>query len=324
MKIAVLRGGPSAEYAVSLETGEHVLSLLRGSAKKYDVIDIFISKEGDWHVSGLKKDPADALKHIDVVFNALHGTYGEDGQVQQILSALRIPYTGSRALGAALAMNKDLAKECYVGAELLTPRHTLLYGNVSLDNLIHVFRTYLPPVIVKPSNSGSSVGIKLVHTFEELKEAVAESLKHSKKVLVEEYIKGREATCGIIENFRGERLYTLLPVEIVAPENGKLYDYDAKDKGEFAYVCPGSFSHDENVTIEKMAMKAHEVLGLRHYSRSDFIIAPSGKIYILETNALPGFTRHSLVPKSLSAMGIKLEEFVEHLITLAQTKSGGR
>jgi D-alanine-D-alanine ligase len=317
MQIGVLRGGPSAEYDVSLKTGEYALSLLRQMPDKYKPVDILISKEGDWYVAGTKKKPKDALKHIDVVFNALHGAYGEDGGVQKILSALRIPYTGSKAFGAALSMNKDLAKEAYVLNDLLTPRHTLLYGNVSLDNLIHVFRTYLPPVIVKPSNSGSSVGIKLAHTFEELKEVVALALKHSDKVMVEEFIKGKEGTCGVVENARGEKLYALIPVEIQKPKGKNIFDYDSKYSGKTTEICPGTFSAEENKKIEYMAKRAHEVLGLRHYSRSDFIITPKGRVYILETNSLPGLTQESLLPKSLKAVGWKPQEFVEHLITQA-------
>lgn len=319
MRIGVLRGGPSPEYDVSLKTGEYVLSLLRQMPEKYQPVDIFISKEGDWHVAGAKRKPKDALKNIDVVFNALHGTYGEDGGVQKILSALRIPYTGSKAFGAALSMNKDLTKEAYVLNDLLTPRHTLLYGNVSLDNLIHVFRTYLPPMVVKPSNSGSSVGIEFAHTFEELKESVARAFKHSHKVMVEEHIQGKEGTCAVVENVRGEKLYALIPVEIQKPENSHFFDYDAKYSGESREICPGTFSLEENKKMEYMAKRAHEVLGLRHYSRSDFIITPKGRVYILETNSLPGLTQESLLPKSLKAVGWKPQEFIEHLINLAKS-----
>jgi D-alanine-D-alanine ligase len=295
MRVAVLRGGPSTEYDTSLATGEYVLSLLRQSPEKYEPVDIFISKTGDWHVGGAKKKPADALKRVDVVFNALHGAYGEDGQVQKILSTLRIPYTGSRALGAALSANKDLAKEVYVSTDMLTPKHTLLYGNVSLDNLIHVFRTYLPPVLVKPTRGNSKTGGKLAHTFDELKVVVADAFKKSDKVIVEDYIKGKEVWCGVLENIRDEKLYALLPQ-------------------------PNIFSVDEHKRIEYMAKKAHESLGLKHYSLSRFVVTPKGKIYILETKALPQFSKNTPLAKSLSAVGMSSKEFVEHLIGLAQTK----
>jgi D-alanine-D-alanine ligase len=295
MRVAVLRGGPSNKYDSSLETGEYVLSLLRQMPEKFQPVDIFISKEGDWHVSGIKKKPAEALKHVDVVFNALHGAYGEDGQVQKILSALRIPYTGSKAFGSALSASRDMAKEAYVLADLLTPRHTLLYGNVSIDNLIHVFRTYVPPMIVKPAKDNIHSHKSLAHTFEELKEKVAEALNYSDKVLVEEYIKGKEAVCGVIENIRGEKLYSLLPQ-------------------------PNTFSVSQHKRMGEMAKTAHLALGLRHYSSSSFIITPKGKIYIVETNALPSLSKNNSFTKSLSAVGMKSKELVEHLINLAQTK----
>ena len=293
MRIAVLRGGPSAEYDTSLETGKYVLSLLEQHKEKFEPVDIFISKTGDWHVGGVKKKPADALKRVDVAFNALHGAYGEDGGVQKILSTLRIPYTGSHALGAALSANKDLAKEVYAGTDTLTPKHTLLYGNVSLDNLIQVFRTYLHPVLVKASRNSVSTEEGLAHTFDELKEMVADAMKKSDKVLVEEYIKGKEASVGVIENFRDEKLYALLPQ-------------------------PNTFTVDEHKRMEFMAKKAHESLGLKQYSLSRFAVTPKGKIYILETNALPKFSRNSPFAKSLAAVGMSSGEFVAHLLELAQ------
>jgi len=294
MRIGVLRGGASAEYDASLETGEFILSLLRALPEKYTPVDIFISKTGDWHVAGTKKTPAEALKHVDVVFNALHGTSSKDGQIEKVLSSLRIPHTGSQTLGVALSTNKDLAKEMYVSAGLLTPRHVLLYGNVSLDNLIHVFRSYLPPMTVKAANASASNEIKLAHTFEELKEFVAEAFMHSDKVLVEENITGKEAVSGVIENFRDQKLYALLPQ-------------------------PNTFSVDEHERMEFMAKKAHEALGLRHYSASRFIITPKGKIYILETNALPKLSKTFPFTKSLAAVGMSSKDFLEHLINLAKS-----
>jgi len=292
MRIGVLRGGKSSEYEDSLQTGEYVLSLLREQPEKFQPVDIFVSKEGDWHVSGIKKSPAEAIKHLDMVFLAVHDSGKEISSAQKVLSTMHMPYVGSKTLGNALSTNKDIAKELYVSSGLLTPKHTLLYGNVSLDNLIHVFRTYLPPVIVKPAYMDSVTSSKLAHTFEELKEFVADALDKSDKVLIEEYVKGKEAVCGVIENFREQKLYALLPQ-------------------------PSSFSVEEHKQMEGMAKKAHEILGLRHYSLSKFVITPKGKIYILETSAQPKLSKDSTFIKSLSAIGVKAEEFVEHLVKSA-------
>src|SRR3990167_8624243 len=186
VRVAVLRGGPSPEYDVSLATGGHVISLLREMPDVYNPIDIFISRDGQWHVSGAPQAPSGALKHVDVVFNALHGFYGEDGQVQQILENLNLPYTGSSTVASAIAMNKAMAKSLYDIHGLHTPRHEAVREDVGQEDLVYIFRNYMHPVIVKPAEGGSSLGIRIAHTFKELEEAVKHALTHSSKVLVEE------------------------------------------------------------------------------------------------------------------------------------------
>ncbi len=316
-RIAVLRGGPSAEYDISLKTGESILSILREMPDIYEPVDIFISKGGEWHKEGLVQEPHRALEHIDVVWNALHGSYGEDGQVQRVLESLNIPFTGSSAVASALSMNKDMAKNIYKKHSLNTPMHELVYKeDLNGDKLIGVFQAHLPPVIVKPANLGSSVGMRLAYSFAELKEATKEALAHSDRVMVEEFIKGREATCGVVDNFRNERHYALVPIEIQIPSDKNFFDYEAKYSGKTREICPGNFTSAERTTIEEMSKEAHRALGLRHYSRSDFIITPKGKVYILETNSLPGFTAESLLPKALNTIGCSSLDFVNHILKL--------
>lgn len=318
MRVAVLRGGPSGEYDVSLKTGANILSILRELSETYDPIDIFISKDGEWHKEGLVHEPYRALEHADVVWNALHGAYGEDGQVQRVLESLRIPFTGSSAVASALSMNKDMAKRIYEKHSLNTPMHDLVGSDdIDGDKLVNIFQTYLPPVIVKPANGGSSIGMRLAQSFAELKDAVEEALKYSDRVMVEEFIKGREATCGVVEHFRDEEHYALVPIEIKIPHGKNFFDYDAKYSGKTEEICPGDFTRAERRTIEEMSREAHRALGLRHYSRSDFIITPKGKIYILETNSLPGMTAESLLPKALNTIGCSPRDFVDHIIKLA-------
>ncbi len=316
IKVAVLRGGPSREYEVSLNTGSHILESLREMPDTYLPLDIFISKNGEWHKNGLPVEPHQALKHVDVVFNALHGEYGEDGQVQKFLENLSIPFTGSGSMSAAISMHKGLTKDIYNQHGLLTPRHEVIKDTIDLDHLIYIFRNYLHPVIVKPATGGSSIGIRLAYTFPELELAVRETLDQSAHVLVEEFIRGKEATCGVVEHFRNEPIYAFLPIEI--RKNGKhLFDYDSKYSGEAEEISPGNFRADERDQIIRVAKTAHQILGLRHYSRSDFIITPRGRVYILETNSLPGFTKESLLPKSLSAVGWHPVGFVDHCLKLA-------
>ena len=149
------------------------------------------------------------------------------------------------------------------------------------------------------------------------KEAIKEALEHSDRVMVEEFIKGREATCGVVDNFRDEKHYALAPIEIKIASGKTFFDYDAKYSGKTREICPGDFSQAEGATIEEMSKEAHRALGLRHYSRSDFIITPKGKVYILETNSLPGMTAESLLPKALNTIGCSSKDFIDHIIKLA-------
>lgn len=315
--VAVLRGGPSHEYEISLKTGGSVLKHL---PEKYHPVDIFISKDGEWHREGLVKKPHEALRNVDVVFNALHGHYGEDGQVQGLLDDIGVPYTGPDKISAALSMHKEHAKKIFQTQGIKVPEHRRVTPRDNMDVVTkEIFETMFLPLIVKPVASGSSVGMTLVYNYKDLAEAIYHAFGHSDVVLVEQYIKGREATCGVVEGFRGSRHYALMPVEIICPSTKQFFDYEAKYSGETEERCPGNFSYEEKKLIEEATIKAHHALGLRHYSRSDFILTPRGNLYILETNSLPGLTEASLLPRSLEAVGSNLTEFVDHVITLSHT-----
>lgn len=316
LSIGVLRGGPSSEYEVSLKTGNTVL---RNLPDTYKPIDIFISRNGEWHIDGLVKKPEHALRNIDVAFNALHGSYGEDGQIQKILQQIGIPYTGADAISSALSMHKSQSKDIFKNAGLRVAEHKIVTPQDNMDVVVRdIFETMLLPLVVKPVAAGSSVGMTIVHNYKDLAEAIYYAFGHSPSVLVEHYIRGKEATCGVIENFRGSKHYALMPVEIICHPEKQFFDYEAKYGGKAEEICPGNFSFEDKRKIEEAAIIAHEALGLRHYSRSDFILTPKGDIYILETNSLPGLTEHSLLPKSLVAVGSSIPEFLDHVITLAQ------
>lgn len=315
--VGVLRGGPSSEYEVSLKTGASVLAHL---PEKYVGHDIFISRDGTWHSQGIPKPLSKIVRKVDVVFNALHGSYGEDGKVQRLLEHFGVPYTGSGPLASAVGMNKMLTKEVYSAHGLKTPQHIFLRKKDAHDaGLVEIFRTFPHPYVVKPSSAGSSVGVSIVRSFPDFKSAVAKALEHSSSVLIEELIKGREATCGVIENFRGEKTYALSPIEIIHPQKNQFFDYEAKYGGESREICPANFTLKVKEEIQNVATLAHNALHLRHYSRSDFIVSSKG-IYILETNTLPGLTPQSLVPKALEAGGTKFPDFLDHLITLALSR----
>jgi D-alanine-D-alanine ligase len=315
IRVGVLRGGPSSEYDVSLKTGKTVLNAL--SPEKYDPIDIFIDKDGEWHIGGYPLTPDRAVQHIDVIFNAMHGEYGEDGEVQRILENLSVPYTGSRAMASAVAMHKAHAKDAFARHGLQMAPHILFDTNTQdEDDIVEIFRTFPQPSVVKPMMSGSSVGVSMVNRFDELADAIARAAEYSPIVLIESFIDGKEATCGVIEDFRGEDLYALPVVEIIPPEDSAFFDYDAKYGGETEERVPGRFSGDETAQIQDIARRAHEAVGALHYSRTDCIVSPRG-IFVLEINTLPGLTEASLFPKSLDAIGVPFAHFLDHVISLS-------
>lgn len=316
--VGVLRGGPSSEYEVSLKTGASVLANLSG--EKYTPRDIFVDRSGAWHLHGAPASPEQALRGTDVVFNAMHGEYGEDGQVQRVLDALGVPYTGSGAAASAVAFNKHLTKQEIKKLGIKTPRALVVERGENIDALAHqIFRTFPHPAVVKPAASGSSVGVTIADNFRALEVGLEKAFAISDRVLVEEFIRGKEATVGVIDGFRGEKTYVLMPIEIVPPKEHVFYDYNAKYvSDDTGYRIPGHFTDHEKKTLEDMARTVHEGLGLSHYSRSDFIVSPRG-VYFLEVNTLPGMTSHSLIPKGVEAVGSKFPDFLDHLIELARS-----
>jgi D-alanine-D-alanine ligase len=321
IRVGVLRGGPGPEYQVSINTGASVLENLPRDI--YEPVDVFISKQGIWHENGFEKLPEKIVRKADVIFNALHGEYGEDGTVQKILDMFGVPYTGSGAMASALGMNKVAAKEVYKKNGLKVPFSvSISLNNLSREAIRSAYKSLPAPFVVKPASAGSSVGVRIAYSLPELEEMAIAAFEYSPTVMIEEFISGKEATCGVVDGWRGEKVHALMPIEIRMKSHHDFFNYDSKysdpSSGEGAEeICPGNFSKEEKDAIEGMAIMAHSMLGLRHYSRSDFRVHPKRGVYILETNTLPGLTSHSLLPKSLHAAGAKLAEFLHHVINLA-------
>ncbi len=314
IRVGVLRGGPSSEHDISLLSGANILERLQ--REPYQPVDIFIDKQGQWHVRGMPMTPERALMGIDVVFNPLHGQYGEDGTVQRILDRIGIPYTGAGAYGAALSLNKPLTKEVMARHGVRMPMQRVLKVSPDLEKeALEAFRAFSPPVVVKPASAGSSVGMTLAKTFQEFWDGVKKAFEHSSQVLVEEYIKGKEATAGVVDGLRGQKLYGMLPIEIVPPASATFFDREVKYNGETIERVPGNFTKEEAAELQRLAKLAHEALGQRGYSRSDFIVTPRG-VYFLELNSAAGvgLTKESLVPKALAAAGVSMDEFLDHVI----------
>lgn len=316
-RVAVLRGGPSAEYEVSMQTGAGALAALREMG--YVVKDIIITRQGEWLDQGFVRAPEQALEAIDVAFLALHGAYGEDGTVQRIFERLRIPFTGSRSFPSALAFNKILTKESLRqhGVKMAEHRRLKLDEVEDIDaEAAAIASEFGPQYIIKPVASGSSVGTMFVRDAALLPQALRDALTQSGEVMVEEFIRGREATCGVLEGYRGERLYSLPVIEIVPPEEAVFFRADVKYNGATQEIVPARFSYHEKAQIEELARFVHDELGLSQYSRSDFILR-DGKPYFLEVNTLPGLTAESLFPKAMKAVGGDLKQLIQHLIETA-------
>ncbi|HEY4501038.1 MAG TPA: D-alanine--D-alanine ligase [Candidatus Paceibacterota bacterium] len=316
--VGVLRGGPSREHEVSLRTGAAMLSAL--PEERYSARDIYIDKNGKWHDRGRPTAPDRVLRQVDVVLIGLHGEYGEDGEVQKLLERFGVPYAGADSYGSYLAMHKIMSKARAKESGLLTPEfHYIEKRENAVEMAKEIIRTFHQPVVVKPVGWGSSVGVSIVGGYVPVLSAVEKLFDDGAAgVIVEEYIRGQEATIGVIEGFRGETLYVLPTLEIIPPE-GDFYSLDAKYSGKTKLVCPGNFSRVIKEELQRIAKVIHRALGLRHYSRSDFIVAPKG-IYYLETNTLPGLTNESDIPAALKSVGISLREFLSHLVNLALSR----
>ena len=292
LRIGVLRGGPSPEYDVSLQSGSHVLKHL---SETHQPVDIFISRDGTWHMRGVPRTPERILKQVDVVFNALHGSYGEDGQVQELLQRHAVPFTGSDRYASALAMNKWLTKERAQAVGIKAPLSAIVRENDSLaEKATEIFNSIPHPLIVKSVHSGPSRHAYVVQSYSELLLALESILFDHSSALVEEYVVGKQVSCDITESFRGQRTYAFPPsVQLI---------------------------RKETTEIEQVAKKIHELLGLSHYSQSGFVVTPRRGIYFLEVSTTPKLYETSPLRQSLEAVGVSVKEFLHHLIALALNK----
>ena len=295
--IAVLCGGDGREREVSLRSGEAVCKALNQAGFNAQTLDLHSLRE------------VDRVKDFDAAFIAMHGDWGEDGELQSELDKLGIHYTGSGPKASALAMNKWEALTLFRQSGIRVPESLLI--PVSYDEIIAKLGS---DVVVKPCSGGSTVGVSIIKglTPEKLSQAV-ELAKESydSDVMIEKYITGREITCAVWEH---EGQVEALPVIEIVPHAG-FYDYANKyTAGATEYITPAKIDEAARVQISNMAVKAHKVLGCRAYSRSDFRLTQDNTAYILEVNTAPGMTATSLVPKAARAAGIEFPEFLTYIL----------
>ncbi len=304
-RVAVVMGGSSAEREISIRTGTGVMRALESlgyAAQSLDYDRKFV----------------DAIRDIapDAVFNALHGPGGEDGQLQGILDFLGLPYTGSGLEAAALAMDKHLTKKLFSAEGLPTATWDLF--DLSGGTLPLLPGSLDLPLVVKPRYQGSSAGVAIVRTHEQWSQAMIASAEHYAEVIAEEFISGREFTCGVL----GEEA---LPVAEIVSNAGEFYDFKSKyAAGGSTHIVPAPIDADLAARIGMLALSAHRLVGLRDYSRTDFIVSKEGRPYILEINTLPGLTPTSVLPDVCNAAGISYNALVERLLGYALSRNGER
>jgi D-alanine-D-alanine ligase len=303
IRLALIAGGKSGEREVSLAGAKEVEKAL--NREKYEV------QRYD-PATDLAQLAEDAAK-IDIAFILLHGPLGEDGTMQGFLDLLGIAYQGSGVLGSALAMDKNLAKILYRQVGLSVAPWEMAQPE-DAQNPRRLLERLSLPVVIKPIRQGSSLGMSLARNEEELIQGLATAFAYDTEVMVEQYVRGREITGGVL----GNRELTALPiVEIIPGEEYAFFDYDAKyKKGASREVCPAELPPEITVRAQEIALAAHRALQLKGYSRTDMIVAGDG-IYVLETNTIPGMTPTSLLPQAAAAYGLSFSALLDLLIELA-------
>ena len=309
LRMAVLMGGPSPEHAISLKSGQGVTEAL--TARGWSVQPIVLPNDSSIEETRAICRSALLRESIDVAFIALHGAFGEDGTVQRLLDELQILYTGSDGTASALGMDKLASRQRFAAAGLVVPRWRLIErGRLPKDDVELAIRGFQMPVVVKPTNQGSSIGVSIVTEAAQLAPALEEAFRYDTHVLIDAFIRGRELTVGIV----GEEA---LPVVEVRPKRA-FFDYAAKyTPGQTEYLVPAPIPSVLAVKAQEAARRAHHALGCRHFSRVDLIADDAGTPVALEVNTIPGMTAMSLLPKAAACRGQSYDELCEQIVLLA-------
>jgi len=315
-RIGVLMGGPSAEREISLKSGKAVYEALKQSGLEAVAIDV---------ATDTKEEIINLIKshNINCAFLALHGCFGEDGQIQKILEVLKIPYTGSGVEASRLAMDKIASRRLFETAGLKVPRYVVIdkprpfakvRGKSSYNTNLRVHNNLGLPLVIKPAAQGSSIGLSIIDKEEGLDKAVDLAFSFDKKVIVEEYIRGREMTVGILDGHA-------LPVIEIIPKK-MFFDYEAKyQPGMTDYIVPARLDERIAKKLRTIALSAHKLLGCFGCSRVDMILNKENLPVVLEVNTIPGLTDSSLLPKAAKSCGIEFNELCIKLIRLAYEKT---
>ena len=300
-RVAVMMGGLSREREISLKTGKAILKAL--TEKGYMVTSIDVGSD---IVQKLVKEK------IECAFLALHGRFGEDGAIQGMLELMRIPYTGSGVLASSLAMHKIMSKKFFLCEKIPTPCFEVFQREEIMKDLPK--KTSFPlPVVVKPAREGSTIGISIVRKDEELGPALKKAGEYDEEILVEEFMKGKEITVGILEDIP-------LPIIEIVPKSG-FYDYHSKyTKGETQYILPARIPREKYLYAQEISLKAFQTLACSGVARVDLMTDENENPFVIDVNTMPGMTETSLLPKAASYAGIPFGDLVERILLRASLK----
>lgn len=337
IRIGILRGGTSHEHETSLLSGTNLAKIFQDDltdsgryVKKYLPSDIFVDKNGIWHVGGAPKTPIDALQQHDVIINALHGEYGEDGTVQKILEQSGVPYVGNPVYPSTVTFNKEVFKQTLRNLGIKTPVSVAKKMNVS-DNLAEIarelFKTFPLPAIIKPQSGSASVGVSVATNFEGLLKGLQKAITISDEVLIEEYIPGTEIVSGFVEGLGGQDTYILLPVAVTTDEKkqvmlrskmwtGHLNNED-RYLGRYEIELPRGLTDSHRKEMSNAIKKVKDHLGMRHYATFDFILSPRRGLYLIEADTSPHLAENAPLLTSLREAGVKARDFFKHVVGVA-------
>jgi len=332
-KIVVLKGGWSSEREISLKSGKNIENALEKSGLKVVGLDlspeqnqstkqkVLCSAEHTNVCSGFAQ-VLEKLKKIkpDICFIALHGSPGEDGTIQAVLELLKVPYTGSGVLSSALSLNKKFSKIIFEKFNIPTPKWFSVKDSLVSTTFLQkmaLAKDFDFPLVVKPTSQGSTIGVSIVKNQKELKDAKILAFKYDKEIMIEQYIKGKEITVGILEQ------KPLPPMEIV-PRISAFYDYKAKyTKDGSKHIIPAPLPKHLLRKIQNLGLLSHQVLGCECFSRVDMRLGENGKIFVLEVNTIPGMTEISLLPDAARFIGIDFPEMILRILNYTLKKCNG-
>lgn len=316
-KVAILKGGNSDEHPISVRSGEQLKNRMEGYQ---NVTDIMVDRSGEWFVQGTPYDKRNLVRDFDMVINTMKGGEGEDGRLTKYLDAFGVKHNNTSQFGSTLSHNKHKFKEFLKRHEIKTPHWVLIDGESDIEaQKRELHQKMFLPAVVKPATNGSSIGVFVAKNFDEMKQYVDWILKRDRFALVEEYIEGLDVSVLTTKDFRGQPVYSFIPVGIDTPD---IINYDHKFNNTHTFFPADKLSREDRNMIEDIAKTVHAKLDLDSLAMTDFRVHPKRGVFALETNTVPSFEDGSIYDEALKMVGVQEEELVDHIINLALRRKG--